>query len=297
MPNKNILLYIVPALIWGSTWYVITFQIGLVDPLVSVVYRYVLAGAMMMGYCVVKGVNMRFSLHQHFFMILQGMFLFGFNYWMAYEAETHITSGLMAVAFSTIVFANSILGYFLMGKPINKGVMIGAVMGLSGTVMIFSKEFLSMNVSDEVMLGAGIAMFSVFLASLGNIASARNTGGGIPVVQANAYGMVYGAVMMAIVAWVLDKPFVFDTSKEYVLSLIFLAIFGSIIAFGFYLTLVGKIGADKAAYALVIIPVISITISSVFEDYQMSWMTVVGVSLIIAGNVFALRKRKPVLAN
>jgi len=140
LPNKNTPLYLIPALIWGSTWYVITFQLGKVDPLISVVYRYTIAGILMISYCLIKKKPMNFSVKQHLFMAIQGMFLFGFNYWMAYEAELHITSGLMAVAFSTIVFANSIFGFLLMNKPINRSVMIGALFGLTGTVMIFSSE-------------------------------------------------------------------------------------------------------------------------------------------------------------
>ncbi|MBU2914195.1 MULTISPECIES: DMT family transporter [Reichenbachiella] len=294
MPNRNFLLYAVPALIWGSTWFVITFQLGVVDPLISVVYRYVLAGVIMMLYCWIQKLPMRFSGRQHFFMALQGAFLFGINYWMAYKAEEYIPSGLMAVAFSTIVFANSILGYLLMGKPINRGVIIGALFGLTGTLLIFSREFFSMAFSDQILWGAGIAMGSVLLASLGNLASARNTAAGVPVIQANAYSMVYGAGMMALLGLALGKEFVFVWTTQYVLSLLYLSIFGSIIAFGFYLTLVGKIGADKAAYALVVIPIISIVLSTLFEGYQFTAYSFGGIALIILGNLFALRKKKVV---
>lgn len=289
--NKSIPLYIVPALIWGSTWYVITFQLGKVDPLISVVYRYLIAGTLMMSYCLVNKLPLKFSLGEHFFLALQGMFLFGFNYWMAYEAELYITSGLMAVAFSTIVFANSIFGFLLLRKPINKRVMIGALFGLTGTLLIFSSEFIGLDFSSTIFKGASIAIFSVLLASLGNISSARNSASGIPVIQANTYGMIYGGISMALVALIIGRPFTFDLSIAYVGSLAFLVIFGSITAFGFYLTLVSKIGADKAAYALVIIPIISIAISFVFEDYQLTLNTVLGIILIITGNIIALRKK------
>ncbi|UXP32309.1 EamA family transporter [Reichenbachiella agarivorans] len=292
MPPSNFLLYAIPALIWGSTWFVITFQLGKVDPLISVVYRYLVAGTLMMLYCLIRKVPMRFTPRQHFFMALQGAFLFGINYWMAYKAEEYIPSGLMAVAFSTIVFSNSILGYFLMGKRINKGVMIGAILGLTGTTLIFSKEFFFMAYSEQILLGSGIAMLSVVLASLGNLASARNSAAGIPVVQANAFGMVYGAGLMALLAMILGKEFTFEWTQSYILSLLYLSIFGSITAFGFYLTLVGRIGADKAAYALVVIPIISIFLSTLFEDYQLTWFAFGGVVLIVLGNLFALRKRK-----
>ncbi|MCV9385342.1 DMT family transporter [Reichenbachiella ulvae] len=294
MPARNFLLYAVPALIWGSTWFTITFQLGKVDPLVSVVYRYVIAGAVMMGYCWLKGLPMKFAPRQHAFMLGQGALLFGINYWMAYRAEEYIPSGLMAVAFSTIVFANSLFGYVFLKRPINKGVLIGAVFGLSGTFIIFSKQFFGIGLTDEFLFGAGMAMLSVTMASLGNIISARNTGKGVPVIQANAYSMVYGCIITALLGLFMGKEFTFEYTQTYVLSLLYLSIIGSVVAFGFYLTLVGEIGADKASYALVIIPIISISLSAIFEGYQLTWMTLFGVIMIVMGNLFALRKKKPI---
>ena len=290
--KSNFWLFLIPALIWGSTWYVIKFQLGTVDPLVSVVYRYYAAGTIMMLFCLVRGVRMRFSKKEHFFMALQGLFLFGVNYWMAYEAEVYITSGLMAVAFSTIVFMNSIFGKLFLNRPINRNVIIGALFGLSGTIMIFSREFMSFNFSNDVIIGTELGMLSVLLASFGNLTSARNSQEGIPVIQANAFGMVYGAILMTILALVLDRTFTFEVTSSYIISLGYLALFGSVVAFGTYLTLVSKIGADKAAYALVIIPVISLVISAIFEGYQITWLAVFGMALIITGNVLALRRRK-----
>ena len=292
----NFWLFLIPALIWGSTWYVITFQLGKVDPLVSVVYRYYLAGAIMMLFCLARGVSLRFSKREHLLMALQGLFLFGVNYWMAYEAEVYITSGLMAVAFSTIVFMNSLFGKLFLGRPINRNVIIGALFGLSGTILIFSKEFLSFNFSDDVVVGTALGMLSVLLASFGNLASARNSHEGIPVIQANAFGMVYGAVLMTILALVLGRPFTFEATSSYMISLLYLALFGSVVAFGTYLTLISRIGADKASYALVVIPVISIVISTIFEGYQITWMAIVGIGLILTGNVLALGKKKKKVA-
>ena len=290
MRSNNFVLFGTPALIWGSTWFVITFQLGKVDPLVSVIYRYLLAGVLMMAYCLLRKVDLKFSLRDHFFMAIQGFFLFGVNYWLVYESEQYIASGLVAVAFSTMVFMNSGFGAIFLGRPINKKVLLAALAGLSGTIIIFWNELSQMNMSRDVLKGTILAISSVVLASLGNITSARNSESKIPVIQANTFGMLYGCAMMTIVAFVLDRPFIFDTSSTYILSLAYLSIFGSILAFGTYLTLVSKIGADKGAYALVIIPIIAIVMSMIFEDYQLSPATMIGVVLIIGGNIIALRK-------
>ena len=290
--NKNLWLFIIPALIWGSTWFTIKFQLGVVDPLVSVVYRYLLAGFLMISFCLITKRNMKFSLKDHGFMALQGFLLFGVNYWLVYEAEVYLASGLIAVAYSTLVFLNSGFGAIFLKRPINRSILMAALFGLSGTVLIFSNEFLGLTFSKETILGTIITVLSVVIASLGNITSARNSANNIPVIQANAYGMLYGGLWMAILALVLGRPFSFDPSTSYILSLLYLTMFGSIIAFGTYLTLISRVGADKAAYALVIIPVIAIGISSVFENYQMTLYAGVGVILILIGNVLAIKQKR-----
>lgn len=290
MRSNNLTLFTIPALIWGSTWFVITFQLGSVAPLISVIYRFFLAGALMMVFCLLKGINLKYSLRDHVFMALQGFLLFGANYWLVYEAEQYIASALMAVAFSMVIFMNSGFGALFLGRKINKKVVLAAISGLIGTILIFWGEIARMDMSDDIVKGGLLAIASVVLASLGNITSARNSQERIPVIQANAFGMLYGCSLMAIVALILGRPFTFDTSSSYILSLIYLSVLGSVVAFGTYLTLIGRIGADKAAYALVVIPVIAIVISIFFENYQITSTSSMGVALILGGNVLALRK-------
>ena len=284
-------LYAIPALIWGSTWYVIKFQLGLVDPLVSVVYRYVIAAVIMLSYCWIRTRSLHFSLRDHLFILLQGMFLFGLNYWAAYEAEVYITSGMMAIAFSCVVFANSIFGRLLLNVPINPKTILGALMATAGTAMIFTNELISYHFSASIVRGSAIAFLSMTLASLGQIASLRNSRHGIPVIQANALGMLYGAIMMGLMAIMTGREFVFPLQASYISSLLYLAVFGSVLAFGAYLTLISHIGADRASYALVVIPVISVTISWWFEGYQFTTITFCGMLLILAGNVLAFRNK------
>lgn len=290
--NKNLWLFIIPALIWGSTWFTIKFQLGVVDPLVSVVYRYLLAGVVMITFCLATRRKMKFAIREHGFIALQGFLLFGVNYWLVYEAEVYLASGLIAVAYSTLVFLNSGFGAIFLKRPINKSILMAALFGLSGTILIFSNEFLGLTFSQETIVGTIITVLSVIIASLGNITSARNSASNIPVIQANAYGMLYGGIWMGLLALILERPFSFDTSATYIVSLLYLTIFGSIIAFGTYLTLISRVGADKAAYALVIIPVIAIGISLIFENYQMTWYAAIGVVLIMIGNVLAIRKKE-----
>ena len=289
--SNNSILFVIPALIWGSTWYAITFQLGPVDPLVSVTYRFSLAAALLLLFCVVTKRSLKFSFTEHLRIALQGAFLFGFNYWLVYQSESYLSSGLVAVGFSTLIFWNIFFAAIFLGKLMDKKVIISAISGLAGTAIIFRDELLSFESGSDGYTGLALLISSIMIASLGNIASAKNSSLKIPVVQATALGMTYGAIIMLILALFLNKSFVIDTSPGYLISLVYLTIFGSIIAFSAYLTLISRIGPDKAAYAIVVVPVVAVIISTFLEDFQFTGLTALGMVLLLAGNVLALYKK------
>lgn len=287
---KNLFFYLSTVLIWGSTWIGIKMQLGAVDPMVSVAYRFGLAAVVLLAWCYLRGLPMHFSLGQHGFMLLQGLLLFSFNYLFFYIAELHLTSGLAAVIFSTILLMNVVNGAIFLGRPIDKRVLVGGAIGLAGIVLVFKPECTSFSIEQSGAAGFVFCLLATFLASLGNITSARNQKNGLPIIQSNAYGMSYGAVALFLTAIILDKPFTFDFSQAYVGSLIYLALFGSIVAFGCYLTLVGNIGADRAAYATLLFPIVALVISTIWEDYHWTLSSIGGVSLILMGNFYILNR-------
>ena len=286
-------LFAVPALIWGSTFFVIKFQLGIVDPTWSVSYRFMLAGILLLLFSKLKGLNLSFSFSQHKFIFLQGIFLFGINYWLVYIAEQVLISALAAVAFSIIIFLNILFGAVFLGKKTEPKVYVGAVMGFVGTFILFRTDLVRLDFEDLPHYHLAVCFLSVIVASLGNITSARNQANNLPVIQTNAFGMLYGGFSIGIIALLSGKPIAFDFSMAYMGSLAYLTVFGSILAFGAYLTLIGKIGPDKAAYVLIMIPIIAVSLSIVFEDYPFGGEVVAGIVLILAGNIVVLRKRKP----
>ncbi len=291
MSMKNSLLYVVTIIIWGSTWIGIKFQLGAVDPMVSVVYRFALSAVLLMLFCRIRGLSLKFSVKEHTFMALLGLLLFSVNYWLVYVAEVYLTSGLVAVLFSSIVFMNIANGAFFLGTPVEKKMIFGAVAGILGIGLIFMHEIETFDLTDKSLMGIAFGFTSVLLASFGNITSARNSRNKIPVLQANAFGMGYGALALAVLALGLGKDFTFSFTLPYVTSLVYLAVFGSIIAFTSYLTLISSIGADKASYSIMVVPVVALIISSVFEGYVWSLSAIVGLVLVIAGNFLALHRR------
>jgi len=292
---NTILLYAGTVLIWGSTWLAIKYQLGLVAPELSIAYRFTLAAAILMIYCLATSKRMRYSLRDHLGMATLGLFLFSANYFVFYLATYDLTTGLIAVIFSGIVVTNIIFGALFLGNPIRPRVALGAAFGIAGLATVFWPEIQGFNLANQGSRGLMLSIVGTILASVGNMASASNQRRGLPVLQANAYGMTYGAIFMLAFALIGGKPFVFDMSPLYIGSLLYLALFGSVFAFGFYLTLLGRIGPDKAAYATVLFPLIALGLSTVFEGYQWSAPAIVGMVLVLFGNILVLsRKRRQI---
>lgn len=288
--SPSLLLFALPPLIWGSTWFAITFQLGVVPAAFSVAYRFLLAGSLFVAFCLWRNISLKFSFGQHGLILCQATLLFGVNYLFTYEAEKLIASGLVSFLFSLMVFFNVLFAKVLLGDPIRRQILLAAVFGLLGTGLIFWPELAQTDSGGQTWMGIGICLGGVTCASLGNIASAYNQRKKMAVVPTAALGMLYGGILMLMVALASGQPMRFELSIGYVLSLLYLAIFGSIVAFSAYLTLLGKIGPDRSAYSLVLVPLIAIAISIVFESYRPTASAGVGIVLVLLGNVYALRK-------
>ncbi|MCP4332319.1 MAG: DMT family transporter, partial [Gammaproteobacteria bacterium] len=243
-------------------------------------------------FCILSKRRLKFSLTQHGFIALQGLLLFSSNYLVFYWATGLLTSGIVALLFSTVILMNIVNGAVFMGSEIRPRVILGSCFGIAGIAAIFWSEVSVVGNNADTWRGLWMCLLATFFASLGNIVSARNQRNAIPVVQTNAWGMGYGALIMALYALLGDASFNYDPSPDYTISLVFLAVFGSILAFGSYLTLIGRIGADKAAYAAVLFPVIALGLSTVFEDYRWTLRAVFGFGLVLLGNYIVLSKSR-----
>jgi len=222
--------------------------------------------------------------------LLLGLFLFALNYLAAYEAQRYISSALNAIGFSSMLWMNILNARLLLGRRASLPVYCGAALGLAGILVIFLPEVQSLALDDAVLLGLSLSLLGALLASLGNIASQAAQGMRLPVVQTNAWGMLYGAVCNAVLAVGMGKTFNFDPSPDYVLSLLYLAVFGSVVAFSCYLTLLGRVGLERAGYAAVMIPMVALTLSVTLEGLEVGGHILVGLVIALAGNVFVLAR-------
>jgi drug/metabolite transporter (DMT)-like permease len=283
-------LYLATVLIWGSTWFAIKFQLGVVEAEISLIYRFGLAAGILLLFCLLTKRNLRFSLSQHTFIALQGLFLFSTNYLIFYWATGLLTSGIVALLFSTVILMNIVNGALLLKQPIKARVMLGAMFGIAGIASIFWSEVADVGNHAGSWQGLWMCLIATFFASIGNILSARNQKNNLPVVQTNAWGMAYGSLFMVLYALFQGTTFNYDPAFSYSLSLVYLSVFGSILAFGSYLTLIGRIGADKTAYAAVLFPVIALLLSTLFEDYRWTLAAIFGFGLVLIGNYLVLKQ-------
>ena len=287
---NNTFLYIVTVLIWGSTWLAIEYQLGVVEPEVSIVYRYLIASGVLFIYCKIKGLSLSFKVKDHIYFVLLGLLLFCLNYIFAYRAQIHITSAMAAIAFSMMLWINIVLSRFIFGTRATGRVLFGAALGIVGIVVLFAPQIGAISLSDRVFFGSLLALAGALTASCGNMVSQAAQKRSLPVMETNTWSMFYGAVLTFIVAVVSGHEFNFDATFTYIASLMYLAIFGSVIAFGAYLTLLGRIGAHKAGYATVMFPVVALFLSFAFEGLQPDLAIVIGATLVLLGNSLVLKK-------
>ncbi len=288
---SNLLLFIIPTIIWGSTWLAITFQLT-VNPLYSIVYRFFLASIILLGYSIYKKLPLKFPLHTHKKLFILGISLFGFNYFFTYTAEKNLTSGLVALCFSTMVIFNSINAKIFLKQKINGKVILGGIIGLIGLGILFKNDILTFTLSSKTTKGVFLTFLGAYSASLGNIMSAKIQKENIPIIQSNTFGMLYGAVAMLFIALLNGYKPEFDTSPQYLISLTYLAVFGSVVAFGSYLKLLGKIGPQKAVYITLLIPIVAIILSALFENLKLELHSFSGIIIVLLGNYIALKKEK-----
>lgn len=283
----DFLLFATATLIWGSTWLAIKLQLTQVPPILSVGYRFLLASIILLIYCMVTKKNLGFSRRDHLFLAVQGATLFGLGYIMSYLATSYLASGLVAVIFSTILMWNILNLRLFMGQPVAWRAFSGGVLGLAGICVVFWND-LAAFAATRGLVGLIIALVGAYLASIGNVVGSRNAKNGVPVTQANVFSMAYGAVLCLAIHFGVGGELTMDWTFGYLGPMLYLTIFGSVIAFGCYMLLIGRIGADYAAYVMLLMPVVALIFSTFFEEYRWSTSAVLGIFIVLLGNLIIL---------
>lgn len=289
----NITLYLLTVLIWGTTWIAIKLQMGAVAIPLSIAYRFGLAAAVLFAVLLLSRRLQKLDGRAQLLCLAQGLCLFCINFMCFYTASQWIPSGLIAVVFSTATLWNALNARIFFAHKVAANVLAGGALGLAGLALLFWPELADHQASQETLIGLGLALFGTLCFSAGNMLSSLQQKAGLKPLTTNAWGMLYGALMLTGYCLLSGTPFTFDDSSRYVSSLLYLAIPGSVIGFTAYLTLVGRMGPERAAYCTVLFPVVALNISAFVEDYQWTIPALVGLVLVMLGNVLVFRKPKP----
>ena len=288
---NNIILFGVTLFCWSPTWYVIKFQLGYVDPLVSVFYRFFLASIIIFIYLLINKKNLRFSLNYHVWFLFFGICLYSLNYVFFYLSNTYLISAFPAVVFSTVVIMNILGEAFYFKKKPSLKTLIGASTGMIGIMIIFNNEIFNFSLNNLTHVGLFLALLGTFCASTGNMIHQRNLNNNFPLIETIAYSMLYGSLVTLLIIKIDGTELLFEYSFSYVASLAYLSIVGSIFAFIFYLKLLEKVGAGRAGYIGVVMPVIALLISTIFEDLEWKIDLIVGLPILMIGAVLVINQK------
>jgi drug/metabolite transporter (DMT)-like permease len=278
------------VLIWGTTWYAITYQIGLTAPEVGVALRFALAGGVVLAWCAVRGTGLRFTLRDHALFALQGSFLYGVSYVSVYHAERHVVSGLVAVGYSASPLVSGLGAHALFGIRVTPRFVIGGLLGLAGVALMFWTEIGKGTDSGDTALGALFTIGAVLLSAVGSLAASRNRSHGLPFWPALGFGMLYGAAVSTLAALLQGQGFATPSAPSWWLSLLYLALAGSVLTFACFLTLQERIGPGPAGAVGVMTPLLALVVSMVFEAFRPDALALAGAAVAVAGNVLMLRR-------
>ena len=292
---NNFLLFIITLICWSPTWYVIKFQLGYVDPLVSVFYRFFIAAIIIFIYLIYKKKNLKFSLNHHIWFLLFGICLYSLNYVFFYLSNTYLISAFPAIVFSTIIIMNILGDSFYFKKKPSLKTLIGSTIGMIGIAIIFNDEIFNFTLSNGRHVGLFLALLGTFFASTGNMVHQRNLNNNLASMPSIAYSMLYGSLVTLLITQIKGTELLFDYSFNYIASLAYLTIIGSIFAFIFYLKLLEKVGAGRAGYVGALMPVLALLISTVFENLEWQTDLIVGLPILLIGAVLVINQKiKPI---
>lgn len=290
--GRVLIPFVLVTLIWGSTWLAIHSQFGAVSTQWSVTYRFAVGALSMFVVAVAMKLPLRVRLSDHVLAATLGLVTFVINYNCVYASELHITSGLVAVIFSLLVPLNAILARVFLKQELSRPFLMGSAVAMLGVVLLFLHEWRAVDRNPhEVTLGISLAVIAVCFASLGNVFQGSPRAREVPMATLLAWAMGWGALLDGVVAWVRTGAPVFDLRLSYIAGLLYLGIVASAVAFTLYFNLIRRIGAARGGYVNVMIPVIAMGFSTVFESYHWSAEAIFGGLLVIAGLVVAMRAR------
>ena len=288
MKPFELLLYSMVVFGWSTSWLPLKWQLGVVAPEVSLLWRFVIAATVMFVISIYLRQSLIFHWRTHLRLALLGLCIFSTNFAFFYHGGKGVASGLLAVVFSSASLVNVLMTAVLGRSRPRIAHLLAAMVGLTGVVCLFWPE---LQLSNTALTSLALCLIGTLFFCTGNMVSAACQKRGIPIFASASWGMLYGACYLALFSFISNHEFIIEPTAKYVLGLVWLALVSSVMTFAAYLSLIGRIGPSRAGYATVIFPVFALLISTVFESYTWSSLAFIGLGLVIFGNVIMLRAR------
>lgn len=285
--------FFIVALIWGSTWLVIKDQIGSVPPSWSVTWRFIAAAIGMSVLALVRRESLRISAAGLKVAALLSLLQFVMNFQFVYRAEHHLTSGIVAVFFALLVVPNALMAWVVLRQPVTREFIGGSLVAGVGIALLLLHEYRMAPPEGQVLTGIALTTAALFSASAANVLQASPMARHVAMVPMLSWAMLIGAVLDGVFAWAVEGPPQFDPRLGYVFGVLYLGIVGSVVTFPLYFRLLQRLGAGRGAYNGVLVPVVAMLLSTVFEGYRWSVLALAGSALAMVGLVLALRARSP----
>ncbi len=285
--------FIIFTAIWGSTWIVIRDQLGVVPAQWSVAYRFTLAAVAMALVARWKGHSLKLDRGGMVAASIIGLTQFCINFNAVYLAEHFITSGLVATVFALLLIPNSLLAWRFLGQKPTRSFFLAALVATAGIGLLFLHEVRSAPLrGSDIAIGLGLTIVGLLGASVSNVYQAGKAARRYPLLGLLAWSMAFGALFDAVIALAVVGPPTIDPRPAYWAGVIYLALAATVLAFSLYIPVVRKIGPGKAAYSSVIVPVIAMALSTAFEDYRWTPLSIGGAVLALGGMLLALAGRR-----
>lgn len=292
--SRVLFLFVLVVLTWGTGWLPIRFQVNEVAPETTLLWRFACAGILLAGFALWRGAQLRYPRAMHMRFALMGFGLFGFNYYLMYNAAYSLPTGMMAVIFSTASLYGFALDALFFGRRVGPRAISGVVIGLAGLSLIFLPQLSATGLDGHAVRGLLLAVGATAVFSLGSSLSAATQRAGASVHGSTTWAIFYGCLIMAAIVLLNGGTFALPLKTTYLLALGWHVIVATVIAFTAYLALVGEAGMGRAAYTTVVFPVIALGLSTLVEGLEWTWFMALGVVLVGVGNVLVLRREPPV---
>jgi len=292
---KIVLAYTVLCFIWGSTWIAIRYGLEALTPMFSAGLRFSLASIVIFILMRIKNISLQTDKVSVRLYLLMGFFSFVIPFGLVYWAQQFIPSGMAAVLFAVYPFWVVILSYVrLPGEFIGFYKIFGTVLGFAGIVIIFSDSFVG-DISNYL-----IGMFAVVLSGTMQAwiaVSIKKFGHHLHPLSMNFIPMVIAGIFMLLIAFFAEDLTSIKINENAILSIIYLALFGSIVTFTSFYWLIKRVNLVILSLVAFITPIVALVLGYFFYDEVLSTRHFIGAALVLTGvfwanlgNLLKLRK-------